>query len=461
MKKYVFIDWNETEAGYGVKLRGYFPQNASPYGIRLKAHKPIIDKAPILVADKEWESFRIGCYCSASKIDGKYYLWYTSIVGDNVIDNYHSMLCLAVSDDGINWEKPALGVYDFNGNTKTNIVRNGPYPMDCADTVFYDVQADESQRYKLIFTRWVDGENNERYLELIGMTSKDGIHWENEHTVMSKLGGDTQSSLFYDDLIRKYVIYTKGCKGFNGGRRSILRAVSDKFSDFVGEGMVANAGDFSKDAAVDLYTSSCIKWPGADNAYLMIPAAYHRTTDTIRPIFGISRDGIRWSFPIDENWIENTEKIPSIYPGVGVVDNADGTWSFYLGESTINHNCPNRPNNSYLGMIRRATIREDGFMSIRADSLGMFCTSREFSFESNEVRINANCDPSGYIKVAVADTNTTEEIEYFSAKDCRLEKINNAWYNVKWNKPLEQLDKRKKYRLKFHIFSADIYSFMA
>ncbi len=50
-KKYVFVDWNDTDSGYGIDKPGYEPQDAAPYGVEIVAHVPKIDTMPIIKGD--------------------------------------------------------------------------------------------------------------------------------------------------------------------------------------------------------------------------------------------------------------------------------------------------------------------------------------------------------------------------------------------------------------------------
>jgi len=66
----------------------------------------------------------------------------------------------AVSADGVVWEKPNLGVFEFEGSTRNNIILNDPYGCVIKDEAEYD----PARRYKMRVTGAV------RY-------SADGIRW--------------------------------------------------------------------------------------------------------------------------------------------------------------------------------------------------------------------------------------------------------------------------------------------
>ena len=74
----------------------------------------------------------------------------------------------AVSEDGVHWVKPRLGLVEYNGSKDNNIVRRGWGP------VIKDVaEADESRRYKSM----VMGPMPLADRGLRPAFSADGIHW--------------------------------------------------------------------------------------------------------------------------------------------------------------------------------------------------------------------------------------------------------------------------------------------
>ncbi len=95
--KHVFVDWSEIEAGYGVAAPGYYPCNASPRGVTIRAYKPRTERDPVLTADRPWEGANVNEYSTVIKVGNVLYLYYEAF-GD---DRYR--LCLAISHDGIHW----------------------------------------------------------------------------------------------------------------------------------------------------------------------------------------------------------------------------------------------------------------------------------------------------------------------------------------------------------------------
>ena len=58
-------------------------------------------------------------------------------------------MCYAVSEDGLNWTKPELGLIDFQGNKAKNLILRGAHGLGVAlrvEVVALDVLVREQQR---------------------------------------------------------------------------------------------------------------------------------------------------------------------------------------------------------------------------------------------------------------------------------------------------------------------------
>jgi hypothetical protein len=104
--------------------------------------------------------------------------WYA---GSDLTNDRWWALGYAVSTDGIVWEKPRLGLFDYNGSRDNNItcLAYGPVIKDPADP-------DPRRRYKMIGKGPVRENGAPVSYSLRGnrvFHSPDGIHWEEHHRV--------------------------------------------------------------------------------------------------------------------------------------------------------------------------------------------------------------------------------------------------------------------------------------
>ena len=80
---------------------------------------------PLFGEDKPWELRLDNMYPTVvfDAQEGIYRCWYNTFLEDVYIWNWAEMgLCYATSRDGLRWEKPELGVVEFNGNKANNLV---------------------------------------------------------------------------------------------------------------------------------------------------------------------------------------------------------------------------------------------------------------------------------------------------------------------------------------------------
>ncbi|MDP6111408.1 MAG: hypothetical protein QGG53_06010 [Planctomycetota bacterium] len=145
----------------------------------------------------------------------------------------------AFSGDGLNWEKPRLGLFELDGSKDNNMVH-----ASGATGVIKDLRdPDPARRYKLIFKSGARStpedrqKGRHRRLWMWMSYSPDGIHWTNDMETEMPLWrgahGDTHNQVFWDERIGKYVIifrlWNKDHKlvGGEDSRRIVGRMESD------------------------------------------------------------------------------------------------------------------------------------------------------------------------------------------------------------------------------------------
>jgi len=116
-------------------------------------------------------------YGTVIRIGDTFHLWYNGNYGPmRPLPGFEREKCViayATSKDGINWVKPELGLVEFNGSKKNNIV-NFPVPnlwSTCA--ILHDPEdPDENRRFKMAYLeKFEDG------MKFCVAFSKDGLHW--------------------------------------------------------------------------------------------------------------------------------------------------------------------------------------------------------------------------------------------------------------------------------------------
>ena len=133
-------------------------------------------------------------------------------------------LCYATSRDGIKWTKPELGLNEFNGSKKNNIVIVGFH----GTTVMKDLhETDPKKRYKAIHPF-----PKRTYVWF----SPDGLNWERK-TLPGLCRGDTNQALWWDPGLGKYVIISRrwggGKTAGRYGRQGHRQKVRSESADFL------------------------------------------------------------------------------------------------------------------------------------------------------------------------------------------------------------------------------------
>ena len=136
---------------------------------------------PVLEGEPgSWDAQAI-CYGTVLHDEGRYRMWYTARSGSTDC----AVCCYAESDDGITWERPNLGLFEYHGSTHNNICALGEIPpQEIAirsgrptpnPSVYKDErETDPNKRYKMML--------NSQYVHDVKlfcllMYSPDGIHW--------------------------------------------------------------------------------------------------------------------------------------------------------------------------------------------------------------------------------------------------------------------------------------------
>ena len=120
----------------------------------------------------EWDSTHCAPWSSPTVIyddeDGLFKAWYA---GSDIATSRWWAMGYAVSEDGINWHKPELGLYEYNGSRKNNIVLDGRGPI-----IKDDAEPDPNKRFKGI-KRSFGGQKVYAGKGARANYSPDGIHW--------------------------------------------------------------------------------------------------------------------------------------------------------------------------------------------------------------------------------------------------------------------------------------------
>lgn len=192
---------------------------------------------PLFGEDKPWEPRFDNVYANViyDSEDRHYKCWYNPFIIDERVThtppekrhpdfgNYMDMkpnrremgLCYASSTDGIHWEKPELGLIEFNGNRQNNIVMRR---VNGAGVFKDERETDPSRRYKMFFC----GEP-----QMTVAFSPDGLRWDEPIPIPEVEAHGTHPNAFWAEACGKYVGFTRQHAG------SVRLVTRTESSDFV------------------------------------------------------------------------------------------------------------------------------------------------------------------------------------------------------------------------------------
>ena len=380
---------------------------------------------------------------------------------------------LAESVNCINWTRPSLGLFEFNGSKDNNIIWTGKeagYWESHNFTPFKDKnpKCDPSQKYKAVTLgrRDVDGDGeNERVL--LGFASGDGIHWFpiQDDAIISEGGGfDSQNVAFWDTNLEKYVCYSR--VGVNG-IRGIQRSLSGDFLKW-SKPELLEYGDAKLE---QFYTNAIIQYFRAPHIYLGFPmrfvperksvSADNKEVDALSDaVFMSSRDGIHWDRYFMEAFIRPGLNQQNWGNGHGNQMAAWGLVPTSPEEISIfwNENYDYNNKTGHGPSLIRGILRTDGFVSVNAPFKGGRFVTKPLVFKGKSLYINFSTSAVGYIKVEITDPDAKpfKGFDINSSEELYGDEIERI---VKWNNKSDVSSLNGKIvKLKFNMKDADLYS---
>ncbi len=281
-----------------------------PHGIRIVA-EPGQRIGPIVTQAKPWEGR--GIDADTLLFDGgKYRLW----AGSQDTDN-HRYKCYFESTDGQTWDRPALGLVEYDGSKENNLLPPG------AHSVFKDPSAPEAERYKSVWHSSCSPEEFEKYRKtrawstiatemdhgkvhaIRAAVSPDGFRWTALPDPIGFEPTDTQIVGYWDARLGRYVLYTRSymigvrAEGFPPPsaemyqlycRRAIGRTESKDFRAFAPAERIVEP-DMDMSPTDQIYTNCRTTIPGAPDHHILFPTVFDLNTDTTRVEMMSSYDG--------------------------------------------------------------------------------------------------------------------------------------------------------------------------
>lgn len=446
-------------------------------GAERRLHHPVAREV-VLRADEPWE----GNVCAYFTVfpDGKIFrMYYRGLQIDPSSGKraHEEVVCYAESDDGIHWRKPRLGLVEFDGSKENNIVWDGLGSHDF--TPFRDTRPDcpPDARYKAF--------GRGRPLAAKGLwafRSADGIHWSllAEEPVITKGAFDSQNLAFWDAVRGEYRAYFRD---FRDGKRDIRTSISRDFVHWSDPVWLEYPGAGRE----HLYTNQIRPYHRAPHIFVGFPTRYvdRKSIESFRTLphyeerRARARTRRRWGTAITETLIMSSRDGRTfersagafIRPGPRRTNNwayGDNYVAWHLLQTSPEE--PGMPEELSLyategywidseTLLRRYTLRLDGFVSLHAPLRGGEARTKPLRFAGNRLLINYSTSAAGTVRVEITDGEGNPH-DGFSAADCDAIFGDEIERVVEWNgDPDVSGLAGKTVRLRFLIEDGDLYSF--
>jgi len=364
-------------------------------GVTLELQTPV-RREIVLTTDQPWEGI-FSAYFTIFQDGPRYRLYYrgSGPVGDS---SDQQVTCYAESDDGIHFDRPNLGLVEYNGSEDNNIVVKGIASHNFAPFFDANPATKPEERYKAL----AGTANN-----LQAFVSADGLRWKKlqAEPVIKKGAFDSLNLAFWDTVAGRYRAYSRYFdRGQFQGYRAIQRCESQDFVHWTDPQPNRYAERAPKE---HFYTNATVPCPGAPHHLLSFPMRFmpqrKKVVDMKEPgvsdaIFMSSRDGENWDRRFLEAWLrpgrdQHNWTHRSNMPAWGIVQTSPDEFSIYVSE---HYGWPDN-------RLRRVTVRRHGFASARAGADGGELTTRVFKFAGEQLVLNYATSAAGSLQVEIQD----------------------------------------------------------
>ncbi len=293
-------------------------------------------------------------------------------------------ICYATSRDGLSWEKPRLGLVEFEASKANNLVVRGPHGAG----VFRDSRdPDPARRFKL-FARASDSVR-----QMAVAFSPDGLRWS-PRTLCPEINvpGDTHNNAFWSPELNKYVGITR----MKTNQRLVARTESPDFIHWTKAVEVLRGDVVNQTYAMPVFRHAGV--------YLGLLVIFNTQTDRTHCELAWSPDTVAWH---------------RIQPGIPLIANGDQREAYDWGcvypaagpvfsehEIRLYYGASNGPHTNWRdGFLALATLRPDGFAGyspVDGAKPAVLVTS-PLKPSGATLRLTADVAAGGWVKATLLD----------------------------------------------------------
>ena len=457
----------------------------------ISLHRPD-SKGPVLFADKNFKQKSIQSRSAPQwNSDKNFWEYFYMSMGDNdvyQVRKYH----YAISKDGINWDKPDLGLYVGDGETNIVFDPSKNPSVENTDGLMHvirdEIEQDPSRRYKGLF-----GCNIFLKDRKVGF-SPDGLKWE--FPDIPTIPSYDESHLTYDEQSEQFIASVKLHTEWG---RSVYLSTSKDFMEWSDPKLIFHADEIDNENrikriqfAVDhpeylappviedrgytaqVYQMAIMPYQGI---YIGFPLIFNPAGPSSNNYTGlnqteltVSRDLYNWERVANRELFLGIEKWDSKNFGTGqlmptsrpIIKDDGEIWFYY--NAFRHRGLPKLFSQSFQKFIETnqtsaiclATLRPDGFVSLDAKNQGVVITK--------PIKINRNASihikvdsTNGYLAAEVLDPVSMEPLPGYTFENCEKISENSTDKKINWN--TTDTINFETVRLKFILENSSLYSF--
>ena len=426
---------------------------------------------PVLTADMPWEYPCPVLFGTILRWHERYCMWYCAWTR-----HIPPRVCYAESTDGLHWDKPELGLYEFAGSTGNNIILQSGSSAGLIDDI--SVMEDPDDGVWPLKALYWDSMGRRALGEhgIFAARSKEGIVWEPLGRVLPEWGD--RFNAVSRRIDGRFVVYGRAPGGYRLGpvdkRRVVAYAESEDLRQWTDPALML-APDTDDPPLMQFYSATAFPYEGQ---ILGSIERMHMIPDRLDTEIIWSRDGkawkrsahrprfIEWGQPgsFDNAWIN--------LPTNGPIVQETSPWFYYSGRSGA-HGAPYPLNHGAIGL---ATLRIDGFCSLQAAETPAAVLTKPLIWVDGEILVNVDPrrDISGHptnvacgtLRVEIRDAEN-HPLPGFTLEDSvpieeNTASLHRASAVVRWKNGKSARELRgRKIRLFFLMRDAHLYSFHA
>ena len=364
---------------------------------------------PIIVGDRSWEKWTAypnGRPVIFDQQMGKFRMWYmASLLDEEAYAGILYKACYAESKDGYRWTKPNLGLVEWDGSRRNNIMPWGETWMRRVNVIKDPRDTDPNRRYKMTYVDVFDGRS-----AITKAYSNDGIHW--------RLNGDEQpwfrkphngNLMGWDPRIQRYVFFVR----MPGGPNSVGRSTSPDLLSWSAPETVLAPGPHErrkhfKGLAAFMYEGIYLGW-------LWVFERGKEGWIGADAELAFSRDGTGWTrlfpgAPFFERGKPGAWDSHLSIPVAPVV-RGDKLWIYYWGENfPYGVTALRKVQDGWVESGQRrqratgvATLQVDRFVSLDAGDQGGYVITKPLKLHGKQLIFNVSCKDNGNASVEMLD----------------------------------------------------------